>query len=158
MKIEVKTNQETKEIEATRQGETILIEWEGRGHTAEIVRNDGGELIFSLNGRLIRIIGEKRGNGRQIWVNGRLLDYQRVVAGAAGDTAEAEGALSATIPAVVVDVLVAVGDEVKAGDKLILLESMKMVIPIVAPQDGQIQAIHCATGDAVQPGVALVEM
>ena len=48
--------------------------------------------------------------------------------------------------------------EVKAGDKLILLESMKMIIPIQAPQDGLVTALHCSTGEAVQPGEQLIEL
>ena len=56
------------------------------------------------------------------------------------------------------DVLVAVGDKVSAGEKLILLESMKMVIPIVATQDGVVQAIKCENGESVQPGVPLIEI
>ena len=43
-----------------------------------------------------------------------------------------------------------------AGDRLILLESMKMIIPIVAPADGVVQAIHCVAGDSVAPGVPLI--
>jgi urea carboxylase len=47
---------------------------------------------------------------------------------------------------------------VQNGQKLILLESMKMILPIVAPCDGRIVAIHCQPGRAVQTGVQLVEI
>jgi biotin carboxyl carrier protein len=66
--------------------------------------------------------------------------------------------LSATIPAVVSEILVNVGDQVTSGDKLILLESMKMIMPIVAPCDGLVVAINCEPGEAVQTGVQLVEI
>ncbi|MCE7937973.1 MAG: acetyl-CoA carboxylase biotin carboxyl carrier protein subunit [Chloroflexi bacterium CFX6] len=62
------------------------------------------------------------------------------------------------MPAVVVEVLVAPGDAVADGQKLVLLESMKMVLPIVAPHAGVVTAVRCAPGDAVQPGVPLVEL
>lgn len=52
----------------------------------------------------------------------------------------------------------AVGDTVEAGDKLILLESMKMVIPIHAPHDGRVAKILCAPGDSVAAGVPLLEI
>jgi biotin carboxyl carrier protein len=64
--------------------------------------------------------------------------------------------LSASIPAVVSEILVEIGDEVKKGDKLILLESMKMILAIQAPYDGTVQAIFCAQGEAVQPGIRLI--
>ena len=66
--------------------------------------------------------------------------------------------LSASIPAVVSEILVKAGQEVKIGDKLILLESMKMILPIQAPWAGTVTAINCVPGQAVQPGVQLVEI
>ena len=50
------------------------------------------------------------------------------------------------------------GDAVAAGDKLILLESMKMVIPIVAPRAGRVARVLCAVGESVPAGLPLVEM
>jgi len=47
---------------------------------------------------------------------------------------------------------------VAAGDKLILLESMKMVIPIVSPRDGIVARVLCAPGESVPAGVPLVEL
>ena len=44
------------------------------------------------------------------------------------------------------------------GDKLILLESMKMVIPIQAPHAGRVGRILCAPGDSVPAGVPLLEI
>ena len=67
-------------------------------------------------------------------------------------------ALTLTIPAVVADILVSVGDQVADGDKLILLESMKMIIPIQAPYSGTVTALHCAKGDSVQAGIPLIEL
>jgi biotin carboxyl carrier protein len=55
-------------------------------------------------------------------------------------------------------ILVKEGDAVKAGDKLILLESMKMIIPIQAPHDGLVAALRCSAGEAVQPGEQLIEL
>jgi acetyl-CoA/propionyl-CoA carboxylase biotin carboxyl carrier protein len=60
--------------------------------------------------------------------------------------------------ATVVRIAVKPGDEVKAGDVLIALEAMKMELPIRAPRDGVISAIHCSVGDLVQPDQALLEM
>jgi biotin carboxyl carrier protein len=54
--------------------------------------------------------------------------------------------------------LVKIGDAVAVGDKLILLESMKMVIPIQAPCDSTVTAIHCTPGESVQAGVPLLEL
>jgi 3-methylcrotonyl-CoA carboxylase alpha subunit len=62
------------------------------------------------------------------------------------------------MPATVVRILVAPGARVARGDTLILLEAMKMELPIRAPRSGRVTALHCAKGDLVQPGVNLLEI
>ena len=49
-------------------------------------------------------------------------------------------------------VLVAEGDSVADGDTLVILESMKMEIPVLAEEDGTVQAMHVSEGDVVQEG------
>jgi len=41
---------------------------------------------------------------------------------------------------------------------LVMLEAMKMELPIKAPRDGRVTAIHCRVGEIVQPGVPLLEI
>jgi acetyl-CoA carboxylase biotin carboxyl carrier protein len=50
----------------------------------------------------------------------------------------------------------AVGDEVAEGDVLVILESMKMEIPVEADQDGRVAEILCEEGQSVAEGDALV--
>jgi biotin carboxyl carrier protein len=68
------------------------------------------------------------------------------------------GGLAAPMPGTVLEIEVAVGQQVRAGDILLTLEAMKMELPIRAPQDGVVSAIHCARGDLVQPGPPLIEI
>lgn len=65
-------------------------------------------------------------------------------------------ALAAPMPATVIKLLVEPGAIVERGDALLLLEAMKMELPIRAPHAGQVTAFHCKAGDLVQPGVPLV--
>lgn len=60
------------------------------------------------------------------------------------------------MPGSIVDVCVAVGDTVKVGDRLIVLESMKMENDIVAALDGTITGIGVSKGDMVNAGDTLV--
>ena len=48
-----------------------------------------------------------------------------------------------------------VGQSVKKGDTVIILEAMKMEIPMVSPVDGTIASIDCAVGDSVEAGALL---
>jgi biotin carboxyl carrier protein len=68
------------------------------------------------------------------------------------------GTLSAPMPATVRKVAVAPGDAVRHGDVLIVLEAMKMELPVRAPADGTVEAVNCREGDMVQAGQELVEM
>jgi biotin carboxyl carrier protein len=104
------------------------------------------------------VVGMAEQDQRQVWVNGRLLAYERIQPRRQTTGPAAAGALSSAIPAIVAQVLVSIGDEVQEGENLILLESMKMVIPIQAPYDGRIIHIGYAVGDAVPAGAALLEM
>jgi 3-methylcrotonyl-CoA carboxylase alpha subunit len=67
-------------------------------------------------------------------------------------------ALSAPMSATVVAITVTPGQEVAAGDLLIMLEAMKMELPIRAPRAGRVRALACREGEIVQPGVPLVEI
>jgi biotin carboxyl carrier protein len=69
-----------------------------------------------------------------------------------------EGALAAPMPATVVKINVEPGQGVSKGNVLIVLEAMKMELPIKAPRDGSVKAIACKPGELVQPGVPLLEL
>ena len=62
------------------------------------------------------------------------------------------------MPANVVAIHTAIGQTVNEGDTVIVLEAMKMELPIRAPRSGRVTALHCAKGDLVQPGVNLLEI
>ena len=55
-------------------------------------------------------------------------------------------------------IVASVGQSVKAGDSVVIVESMKMEIPVVAPQDGTIASIDVAEGAAVENGDTLATM
>ena len=67
----------------------------------------------------------------------------KVTAGAAGKVFKVEAS---------------VGQAVKAGDPVIILEAMKLEIPVVAPQDGTVASIDVAVGDAVEAGATLASL
>lgn len=51
-----------------------------------------------------------------------------------------------------------VGDTVKKGDAVVIIEAMKMEIPVVAPEDGTVASIDVAVGDAVEAGAVLATL
>lgn len=69
-----------------------------------------------------------------------------------------EGSVMSPMPATVVSINATAGQSVTEGETLIVLEAMKMELPIKAPRSGVVKAIHCAKGELVQPGVNLLEI
>jgi biotin carboxyl carrier protein len=72
--------------------------------------------------------------------------------------ADAVQALTAPMPATVVSVKVQPGAAVKKGDTVVILEAMKMELPIRAPADATVTAVRCREGELVQPDAILVEL
>ena len=66
--------------------------------------------------------------------------------------------LAAPMPATVLKVLVTAGSQVKQGDTVIILEAMKMELPLRTSHDGIVTAVHCREGELVQPDTVLVEI
>ena len=69
----------------------------------------------------------------------------------------AAGTLTAPMPATVIKVNVKPGDAVKKGDIVVVLEAMKMELPLRALGDGVVAAVRCKEGELVQADAALVE-
>ena len=99
------------------------------------------------------------GETRWVFVDGEvaLLQITDVDSDSGRPKARTDAGVMAPMPATVVTVNVTAGQSVKHGETLIVLEAMKMELPIRAPHDGIVSAVHCATGDLVQPGVNLLE-
>ena len=66
--------------------------------------------------------------------------------------------VKASVPGKVFKIEAAAGKAVKTGDTIIILEAMKMEIPVVAPQDGTIASINVSVGDAIENGDVLATM
>lgn len=71
---------------------------------------------------------------------------------------DATQALTAPMPATVLKVMVAPGASVKAGETLVILEAMKMELPLRAAGDAVVSAVRCREGELVQPDAVLVEL
>jgi len=75
-----------------------------------------------------------------------------------GESAVASGSQRAPLPGQVVEVLVAEGESVTAGQRLVVVEAMKMQQPIAAPFDGIVRQLPVRAGDKVSEGDLLVEV
>ena len=97
--------------------------------------------------------------GTWVFVNGQVTRLERENPGGTGRR-KSRGAheVMSPMPATVIAINAAPGQAVNEGETLIVLEAMKMELPIKAPRTGIVKAVHCAKGDLVQPGVNLLEL
>ncbi|NRH42641.1 sodium-extruding oxaloacetate decarboxylase subunit alpha [Pseudomonas sp. MS15a(2019)] len=122
-------------------GETYQVDITGIGLKSEGKRHfylsiDGvpEEVVFEASGDFVAEGGQRR---RQ---------------------AERPGDVSTTMPGNIVEVLVKEGDQVKAGQGVLVTEAMKMETEIQAPIAGTVTAVRVAKGDRVNPGEVLIEI
>jgi len=131
------------------------------GSVAEITRIGEGAYRVAVDGatQIVYVAGPP--GDRWVSWNGQVFhgDFRAAPAAARkGERKPARQTLSAPMPATVVKVLAQPGDAVKKGDVVILLEAMKMELPIRAPADAIVTAVLCRAGEIVQADAILAEL
>ena len=111
---------------------------------------------YCLNGRLAYAARDR--SSTWVFIDGRTYVIEAEERDVSVHVTDDQVALSAPMPATVIALKVAPGQEVAAGDLLVLLEAMKMEVPITAPRAGRVTSLACREGDLVQPGVPLLEL
>jgi biotin carboxyl carrier protein len=119
-----------------------------------------GEIVVAADGRRARVFVAADGAARWVGCGGRAWRVEIEPAGAPVHPRRPEpgDSLSAPMPATVARIAAPPGSSVRAGDVVLVLEAMKMELPLRAPKDGVVRAVRCAPGQLVQPGVPLVEL
>jgi biotin carboxyl carrier protein len=118
----------------------------------------GAGVVRVRNGRERRGWVSAVGDTRWVFLDGEVFEFEVQRGGRRRAAAGPHASLSAPMPASVVRVDVAPGDRVRKGQTLVILEAMKMELPVRAPADGDVKAVHCRPGDLVKPGTPLIEL
>jgi acetyl/propionyl-CoA carboxylase alpha subunit len=116
------------------------VEYEGRSEIVYVAGKAGDRWAF-WNGHVFR------------GSFGAAPAFARRAAGSTGAQA-----LTAPMPATVLKILVAPGAAVKKGETIVILEAMKMELPIRALSDATVTSVNCREGDLVQPDTILAEL
>ena len=127
------------------------------------------EYKLKINSNDCHVVVSGLSNGRaDVMVNGQSYSVEIADAGAASAPAvtatapapaakpAAGGAVKSPLPGVVLDIQVAVGDRVGTGQRLMILEAMKMENNIDSDREGTVKEIKVATGDSVLEGDVLL--
>jgi acetyl-CoA/propionyl-CoA carboxylase biotin carboxyl carrier protein len=127
--------------------------------TAEL--QHGSEGILRVGARVVRFYWARVDGDLQLWLGGEVYHFRVAEAGRADRRAEAlrpGGEVAAPMPGLVLNVLVAPGQEVAAQAPLVVLESMKMELTIPAPAPGRVAEVWVAPGDRVDLGAPLLRL
>lgn len=120
---------------------------------------DGAEvLVVDRDGRQHRVWVATVGAGRWAFCDGDVWELQAAPEPRSRRRGGVHESLSAPMPATVVRIPVATGDQVQRGQTVLVLEAMKMELPLRAAHDGTVTAVRCREGELVQPGATLVEI
>lgn len=120
--------------------------------------SSGGAAVLRVGADGRRAWAVASGSTRWVFLDGCVYEFEVEDTRRRRAAAGAHAPLASPMPATVVRVEAAPGARVRKGDTLVILEAMKMELPIRAPADGVIGAVHCRVGELVKPGVALVDM
>ena len=144
---------------AARQPELVLTV-DGRKHLV----SESGALneqcaLLTVDGRSYQVWRTWEGNRVHLRIGNRSFSvgYEDAIT-AAQHHAGGDDTLRADMPGVVVAVNASAGAHVAAGDVLIVIESMKMQINIVAPRDGTVEAVHVDINQTFDKGAQLISL
>ncbi|HID49664.1 MAG TPA: oxaloacetate decarboxylase subunit alpha [Chromatiales bacterium] len=141
------------EFNVSMHGETYHIQITGKGYTT----HDKRPYYLSIDGVPEEILVEPL---EEISLDAEHKTGERRAPAQAGKRPRATepGHVTTSMPGTIIDIPVAVGDEVTAGDPILITEAMKMETEIQAPISGIVTAIHVKKGENVTPDEALVEI
>jgi biotin carboxyl carrier protein len=152
------------ELREASDGRLSLV-MDGTEHLLDL-RSVSGTTLYSaiLDNRSLEVVVEAGTEGITLLVEGRPyqvrvlseMEHRLVGVGRGLGTVHGEVAVKAPMPGLVLDVSVVPGQPVEPGQRLVILEAMKMENELRAPRAGSVKSVHVAKGDKVEQGRILV--
>jgi biotin carboxyl carrier protein len=138
------------------------VEIGGKVHRVDAVRHDYGTISLLVDAQSYSVQLDHGEAGVKVHVRDNLyaleiLDERRLrMRRASGKfTVEGKQAITSPMPGKVVKVLARLGDEVKEGQGIVVVEAMKMENEMKSPKDGKVTELHVVEGQAVEGGAKL---
>jgi biotin carboxyl carrier protein len=135
----------------------------GKTHTVDALTLEHGAVSMLVDGESYSVEFEDNADDVTVLVKGQITRIDvanerklRMRAASAGFSAEGKQTIVAPMPGKVVKILVAVGDEVKEGQGLVVVEAMKMENELKSPKAGKVTELHAKEGSAVEINAKLV--
>jgi biotin carboxyl carrier protein len=160
MKFSAMVGDTVHEINVERQDGIYIVEVEGVRKEVDALKLEGDFYSFLIEGKSYEVSVEPDGDGYHVRHGAaskvvRFADPSRGARDGFGATKGPENVTS-VMPGKVVRVLVAEGDEVGAGQGLVVVEAMKMENEVASPKEGTVSSVKVEPGQAVETGAVLV--
>jgi 3-methylcrotonyl-CoA carboxylase alpha subunit len=123
-----------------------------------LVSKGPDRLIVKTPHGMATALAVRRGDEVLVSFQGKQYSIQPVRHGAAAEGPAQSGEVRASMPSQVVEVLVDAGDSVMKGQKLVVIEAMKMQLSLVAPFDGTVDKVEAVKGSQAKEGQLLVHI
>lgn len=147
-------------IEVNLSGDDYVASVDGKTLSVQVLRVDAsrGRMDLLIDGEPITAYVSSDGTKRWVTINGRTVMLTKTSGAKQGVRHEHAGGLIAPMPGQVRSVAVGVGDVVKKGQTLAVIEAMKMEIRIQALKDGVVSALLVQVGQTVEREQILIEI
>lgn len=143
-----------------QKNEYFVITVDGFPYKVEAKKLNDGKIEFTLNGEIYKALVTKDGDYRLVFHEGHSFKVRKTETSSlmSDDQGLVADKVTAPMPGVIIQYLVNEGEEVKANQKVVILEAMKMQNTLVSPYDGTVSKVPFKAGDQVQEGAELIKI
>ncbi|HXW94883.1 MAG TPA: biotin/lipoyl-containing protein [Nitrososphaerales archaeon] len=152
-------------VEIIPTGGGFLITVEGTTYTLDLKKHPAPNLVVELSGKPVTItLHEANSRSVEFTMKGERLAFERQVVSSdrrphdSAPLAFQRDVVTSPMPAKVIATLVKPGEKVKAGDPLVIIESMKMEIAVRSDREAEVLEILVEVGASVKKGQGLVRL
>ncbi|WP_170423517.1 acetyl/propionyl/methylcrotonyl-CoA carboxylase subunit alpha [Ruegeria arenilitoris] len=117
-----------------------------------------GKIRAQINDQTVEVVARASDDTVQLAIGARRLAFSRLRPGRRGETEQAGGRVIAPMPGLLIEVAAKPGQAVTKGERLAVLEAMKMQHQIMAAVDGVVSAVHVSAGQQLTMGAIMIEI
>lgn len=147
----------------SRKDGTTWIDLEDGAAPFRVVSWNPPRLLLARGDEVRSFFAAPTADGEGVWIGGdgrteRVDRPSRRRGATSGATAPGHEDLTSPMPGKILEVLVEEGEKVSAGQRLVVIEAMKMENPLRAPHDSVVTKIHVKADESIGPGDPIIEL
>jgi biotin carboxyl carrier protein len=154
----MKATFDSQTVEINPSGDDYVAILDGETIRVKVLRAENGHMDLLIDGKRVNAHVSSDMAKRWVTINGQTSMLTKTSGAKQGVRHDHAGGLIAPMPGQVRSVSVGMGDAVKKGQTLVVIEAMKMEIRIQALKDGIVKTVHVKQGQTVEREQILIEM